>query len=158
MQQSPENVKNTLSIGGQKDGRTVRSVLRVKESRARDQKEIFWKFTKYDHVKDPLYSFFLQYSFIIYNRRTKRLALILWKSFISDEEIIHEVGHQIFVTKGPFLVRDNRVLNGPLSRLLRSFAHSLRSLPRGTVEILENVFTRDVEAIDRFQFGGWDSY
>ena len=72
-------------------------------------------------------------------------------------------------TKGAFLVRDNRVLNGPLNRSLRSFArtahsahslpslrfatlaslahsvhglaHSLRSLPRGTVEILEYVFT-----------------
>ena len=58
-----------------------------------------------------------------------------------------------------FLVTDNRVFNGPLGRSLRSFArtahsahslhsarfaHSLRSwarsLPRGTVEILEYVF------------------
>ena len=68
-----------------------------------------------------------------------------------------------------FLIRDIRVFNWPLGRLLRSFAptltlltryaalrftmltllahsvhglaHSLRSLPRGTVEILEYVFT-----------------
>jgi len=45
---------------------------------------------------------------------------------------------------GPVSTRDNRVLNGPLGRSLRSFArtaHSLRSLPRGTVVINENVFT-----------------
>ena len=56
-----------------------------------------------------------------------------------------------------FLVTDNRVYNGPLARyicllapLTRSaaharsihgLAHSLRSLPRGTVENLEYVFT-----------------
>ena len=66
----------------------------------------------------------------------------------------------------PVSTRDNRVLNGPLGRSLRSFAryvrslaplpplthsaslarsvhglaHSLRSLPRGTVEIDESVF------------------
>ena len=78
------------------------------------------------------------------------------------------------VRMGTFLVTDNRVLNGPLGRSLRSFArtahsahslrsallryahlatltslarsvhglaHSLRSLPRGTVEILKYVFT-----------------
>ena len=47
--------------------------------------------------------------------------------------------------EGAFLVRDNRVFNGPLGRSLRlfartarsvhGFADSLRSLPRGTVEI-----------------------
>ena len=63
---------------------------------------------------------------------------------------------------GPVSTRDNRVLNGPLGRSLRSFArtahcaHSLhsaplryarllrsqaRSLPCGTVEIHESVFT-----------------
>ena len=65
----------------------------------------------------------------------------------------------------PVSTRDNRVLKGPLDRSLRSFArtahsahslrsaplqyacsvhglaHLLRSLPRGTVEILEYVFT-----------------
>ena len=66
---------------------------------------------------------------------------------------------------GAFIVTDNRVFNGPLGRSLRSFArtthsahslrstplallarsihglaHSLRSLPRGTVEIHEYVF------------------
>ena len=56
---------------------------------------------------------------------------------------------QPFPSKGAFLVRDNRVLNGPLGCSLRLFArtahyiHSplstpLCSLPRGTVE---NVFT-----------------
>ena len=67
------------------------------------------------------------------------------------------------LTKGAFLVRDNRVFNGPLRRLLRSFArtthsirsatlvllarsiqglaHSLHSLPCGTFEILEYLFT-----------------
>ena len=64
--------------------------------------------------------------------------------------------------QGAFQVKDDRVLKGPLGRSLRSFArtahsahslrsaplrsvhrlaHSLRSLPRGTVEILEYVFT-----------------
>ena len=68
-------------------------------------------------------------------------------------------------TMGAFLVKDDRVLKGPLGRSLRSFArtaysahllriatlaslarsihglaYSLRSLPRGTVEILEYVF------------------
>ena len=67
--------------------------------------------------------------------------------------------------KGVFLVTDDLVLNGPLGRSLRLFAraahsahslcsaplryarsvhglaHSLRSLPCGTVEILEYVFT-----------------
>ena len=39
------------------------------------------------------------------------------------------------MTQGAFLVRDNRILNGPLGRSLRSFAgtahsaHSLRSAP-----------------------------
>ena len=63
---------------------------------------------------------------------------------------------------GAFLVKDDRVLKGPLGRSLRSFArtahsaalrfallarsihglaHSLCSLPRGTVENLEYVFT-----------------
>ena len=67
---------------------------------------------------------------------------------------------------GPVSTRDNRVLKGPLGRSLRSFArtahsahslrsamlaslarsvhglaHSLRSLPRGTVDIHESVFT-----------------
>ena len=65
---------------------------------------------------------------------------------------------------GPVSTCDNRVLKGPLGRLLRLFArtahllrsaplryahsthsilglaHSLRSLPRGTVEIHESVF------------------
>ena len=61
-------------------------------------------------------------------------------------------------TKGAVLVTDNRVLNGPLGRSLRSFvrtAHSLRSaalrfaplarsihgLARGTVENHDYVFT-----------------
>ena len=59
------------------------------------------------------------------------------------------------VTKGAFLVKDDRVLKGPLGCSLRSFArtahslahsvqglaHSLRSLPSATVENLEYVFT-----------------
>jgi len=60
-------------------------------------------------------------------------------------------------SKGAFLVKDDRVSKGPLGRSLCSFArtahsatlarsvhglaHSLRSLPRRTVEILEYVFT-----------------
>ena len=68
------------------------------------------------------------------------------------------------ITQRAFLVRDNRVFNGPLGRSLRSFArtahsahslrstllcyarsvhrlaNSLRSLPCGTVKILEYVF------------------
>ena len=56
-----------------------------------------------------------------------------------------------FNFEGAFLVKDDRVLKGPLGRSLRSFArtahsihglaHSLRSLPRRTVEILDFVFT-----------------
>ena len=59
-------------------------------------------------------------------------------------------------TKGVFLVTNNHVFVGPLGRSLRLFAriahsahslcsaplaHSLRSLPHGTVEILEYVLT-----------------
>ena len=68
------------------------------------------------------------------------------------------------VANGPVSTRDNRVLKGPFGRSLHSFArtahsahsirsaplryvcfihglaHSLRSLPRGTVEIPESVF------------------
>ena len=50
-------------------------------------------------------------------------------------------------SQGVLLVKENRVLKGPLGRSLCSFARtahsarSLRSLPRGTVEILEYVFT-----------------
>ena len=70
------------------------------------------------------------------------------------------------MSEGAFLVKDDCVLKGPLGRSLRWFArtahsahslrsatlaslarsvhglaHSLRSLPRGTVEIHESVFT-----------------
>ena len=42
---------------------------------------------------------------------------------------------------GPVSARDNRVFNGPLGRSVRGLNHSLRSLPHGTVEIHESVFT-----------------
>ena len=46
--------------------------------------------------------------------------------------------------EGAFLVMDNQGFNGPLGGSLHSFTrttHSLHSLPRGTDEIHDNVFT-----------------
>ena len=47
------------------------------------------------------------------------------------ENVVNRTSMTSKLTKGAFLVRDNRVLNGPLGRLLRSFArtaHSAHSL------------------------------
>ena len=53
-------------------------------------------------------------------------------------------GNRGNVTEEAFLVRDNRVSNGPLGRSLCSFArtaHVFCSLPHGIVEIHKYVFT-----------------
>ena len=63
-------------------------------------------------------------------------------------------------SKGGFLVRDNRVLNGPLSRLLRSFTrtahstHSLRSAPQRSAA-LRSALLNSLAHFAHFLTGQW---